>query len=76
MTKDGRSLVGFRLPKPGDDGMEDYADPTGKKFTLRSEVIETRSASPKSIMPDGLERLISVADLRDLKSTRGSKRVV
>ena len=66
VTKDGRSLVGFRLPKPGDDGMEDYADPAGKKFTLRSEVIETRSASPKSIMPDGLEQLISVADLRDL----------
>jgi hypothetical protein len=66
VTKDGHSLVGFRLPKPGDDGMEDYADPAGKKFILRSEVIETRSASPKSIMPDGLEQLISVADFRDL----------
>ncbi len=65
-TTDGRSLVGLRLPKPGDDGMEDYADPTGKKFTLPSGKIETRTASAKSIMPDGLEQLISIADLRDL----------
>ncbi len=65
-TTDGRSLVGLRLPKPGDDGMEDYADPTGKKFTLPSGKIETRTASAKSIMPDGLEQLISIADMRDL----------
>jgi hypothetical protein len=66
VTTDGRSLVGLRLPKPGDDGMEDYADPGGKKFTLPSNKIEIRSASAKSIMPDGLEQLISIADLRDL----------
>jgi hypothetical protein len=65
-TADGRSLQGLRLPKPGDDGLEDYADPTGKKFTLKSEAIETRTPSVKSIMPDGLEQLISIADLRDL----------
>lgn len=65
-TVDGRSLTGLRLPKPGDDGMEDYADPTGKKFTLPSSQIEIRTASAKSIMPDGLEQLISVADMRDL----------
>jgi putative membrane-bound dehydrogenase-like protein len=66
VTTDGRSLVGLRLPKPGDDGMEDYADPAGKKFTLPSSKIEVRTASAKSIMPDGLEQLISIADLRDL----------
>jgi hypothetical protein len=65
-TKDGKTLSGLRLQKPGDDGVEDYADPSGKKFSLRSEDIESRQASTTSIMPDGLEKAISIADLRDL----------
>lgn len=65
-TTDGHVLIGLRLPKPGDDGMENYADPAGNKYTLPSSQIEVRTASPKSIMPDGLEQMISVADLRDL----------
>jgi len=54
------------LQKPGDDGIEDYADPAGQKFSLPTESIETREASTTSIMPDGLEKVISIADLRDL----------
>jgi putative membrane-bound dehydrogenase-like protein len=65
-TKDGKTLSGLRLQKPGDDGVEDYADPTGKKFSLHSEEIESREASTTSIMPDGLEKAISIDDLRDL----------
>jgi putative membrane-bound dehydrogenase-like protein len=65
-TTDGHVLIGLRLPKPGDDGMENYADPAGNKYTLPSSQIEVRTASPKSIMPDGLEQMISIADLRDL----------
>ncbi len=66
VTKEGQSRVGLRLPKPGDDGIEDYADAAGQKFSLPSEAIEMRTASPKSIMPDGLEKTISINDLRDL----------
>jgi putative membrane-bound dehydrogenase-like protein len=66
VTKDGKALSGLRLQKPGDDGVEDYADPAGKKFSLRTEEIESRQASTTSIMPDGLEKLVSIGDLRDL----------
>jgi putative membrane-bound dehydrogenase-like protein len=66
ITKDGKTLSGLRLQKPGDDGVEDYADPAGKKFSLPTESIETREASTTSIMPDGLEKVISIDDLRDL----------
>jgi putative membrane-bound dehydrogenase-like protein len=65
-TKDGKTLSGLRLPTPGDDGVEYYADAAGKKFSLRSEDIESREASTTSIMPDGLEKTISIDDLRDL----------
>ena len=66
VTKDGKTLTGLRLQKPGDDGVEDYADPAGKKFSLRSDEIESREASTTSIMPDGLEQSVSIDDLRDL----------
>jgi putative membrane-bound dehydrogenase-like protein len=66
ITKDGKTLSGLRLQKPGDDGIEDYADPAGNKFSLPTEAIETREASTTSIMPDGLEKAISIDDLRDL----------
>jgi putative heme-binding domain-containing protein len=64
-TTDGRTLVGLRIAE-GDDGTEEYADTAGDRFTLKSDEIESREASPKSIMPDGLESSVSIADLRDL----------
>jgi putative heme-binding domain-containing protein len=66
VTSDGKTHTGLRLPKPGDDGTEDYADATGKKFTLPSAVIEDRHVASKSIMPDNLQSTLSIADLRDL----------
>jgi hypothetical protein len=66
VTKDGKALSGLRLQKPGDDGVEDYSDAAGKKFSLRTDEIESRQASTTSIMPDGLEKLVSIDDLRDL----------
>jgi putative heme-binding domain-containing protein len=66
LTADGVARVGLRLPKPGDDGKEIYADADGKQFELKSEDIELREPSDKSIMPDGLEKTLSVEDLRDL----------
>lgn len=66
VTADGKSHAGLKLPQGGDDGSESYADGDGRKFTLRSEDIELRSPSDRSIMPDGLEKTLSVDDLRDL----------
>lgn len=66
LTHEGKSLLGLRLPKGGDDGVEVYTDVEGREFKLASSVIALRQPSEKSIMPDGLERTMSVADLRDL----------
>lgn len=66
VTNDGKTLSGLRLAKGGDDGVEPYADSTGRRFEIRSDEIESRQASPVSIMPDALETTITVADLRDL----------
>jgi len=66
VTDDGLTHAGLRLPEGGDDGSETYADATGQRFTLASETIAERSPSTASIMPEGLERTLSVQDLRDL----------
>jgi len=65
-TTDGKVLTGLRLPKGGDNGVELYADEQGNRFEIRSEEIESRAPSRVSIMPSGLEQLVSVQDLRDL----------
>ena len=67
-TSDGKTYTGLRLPKPGDNGTEDYADASGKVFTLSSSAIEERRVSSTSIMPENLQSVLSVADLRDLVS--------
>ncbi|HEX5471506.1 MAG TPA: PVC-type heme-binding CxxCH protein [Lacipirellulaceae bacterium] len=66
VTTDGKTHTGLRLPKPGDDGKEDYIDATGKVFTLPSDDIEDRTVSDKSMMPDNLQAMLTDADLRDL----------
>jgi putative membrane-bound dehydrogenase-like protein len=66
VTADGVAHAGVRLPQGGDNGKENYADAEGKTFELISDEIELRQASDKSIMPDGLERMLTLGDLRDL----------
>jgi putative membrane-bound dehydrogenase-like protein len=66
VTTDGKTHMGLRLPKAGDDGIELYAGADGKAFSLPSDSIEVRAASSTSIMPDGLQNAVSVDDLRDL----------
>lgn len=66
VTDDGKTRVGLRLPKPGDDGIEVYADPDGRVFELPSRAIERRQTSTASIMPDNLAQTVSLDDLRDL----------
>ena len=63
---DGKVVTGLRMSKAGDNGVELYADDQGHIFELRSEAIETRTPSRVSIMPAGLEQLVSVQDMRDL----------
>jgi putative membrane-bound dehydrogenase-like protein len=66
VTKDGKTHMGLRLPQGGDNGIERYIDSAGAEFSLPSDTIEERSASDKSIMPDGIETTLTLADLRDL----------
>jgi len=68
VTKDGQPHSGLRLAKAGDDGIELYVDAEGHEFSLPSDTIEARRASSISIMPDGLENTLSIADLHDLIS--------
>ncbi len=65
-TDDGKTHVGLRLPLGGDGGTEPYIDSEGNRFDLQSENVEFREPSNKSIMPDGMEKTISVEDLADL----------
>ena len=65
-TADGKTYTALRLPKPGDDGTEDYIDSAGHRFTLKTSEIEDRRAAATSIMPDNLQSTISIDELRDL----------
>jgi putative membrane-bound dehydrogenase-like protein len=66
VTNDGKTRTGLRIAKAGDDGIEPYVDSEGREFSLKSDTVEARRASSTSIMPDGLESTLSIADLRDL----------
>jgi putative membrane-bound dehydrogenase-like protein len=66
VTDDGKTHVGQRLPKGGDDGVEPYADTAGHEFELESEAITHREPSKSSIMPAGLQKSLTVEDMRDL----------
>lgn len=65
-TADGKTLLAMRLHKAGDGGKEVYADTEGNRFQLRGDEIEVRQASDVSIMPEGLEKTVSIEQLRDL----------
>ena len=66
LTDAGKMHVGLRLPKSGDDGRETYIDTAGQRFELDSDSIELRQPSPNSLMPSGLEKSMTIAELRDL----------
>jgi putative heme-binding domain-containing protein len=66
VTDDGKTLTGQRLAEAGDNGSEEYVDSAGQQFQLASSAIELRTPASTSIMPDGLEKLVSIDDLRDL----------
>jgi putative membrane-bound dehydrogenase-like protein len=66
ITDDGKTHTGLRMPEGGDDGTEEYIDSAGRHFRLPSNTIEVREATSTSIMPSGLESVVSIEDLRDL----------
>jgi putative membrane-bound dehydrogenase-like protein len=66
VTRDGKTYSGLRLSESGDDGSEEYVDSAGREFQLASEAIESRAPSATSIMPDSLEKLLSIDEFRDL----------
>ena len=66
VTDDGRSFTGLRVPQGGDNGQERYYNANGDLFELASDTIEERRASEVSLMPAGLEKILTVDDLHDL----------
>jgi len=73
-TYAGKTLVVLRLHKPGDDGAEFYADAEGKMIGLHRDEIEHRQVSEISIMPSGLEKTVSIDQLRDLVEFLSAKK--
>jgi putative membrane-bound dehydrogenase-like protein len=73
ITDGGKTHTGLRQAQGADNGLETYVDSAGVEFTLPSTSIEERSASAKSIMPDGLQETLTIADLRDLVAFLTSK---
>lgn len=67
VTTDGRVLVGLPVEvRDAPENVETFVGTDGKRFTLNSAEIETRRASETSLMPDGLQKLLTAEDLRDL----------
>ncbi|HEX4146374.1 MAG TPA: PVC-type heme-binding CxxCH protein [Pirellulales bacterium] len=64
-TSDGQLLSGLLLGQLA-DGVQTYVDLKGTKFSLPAGSIEHRTAQPRSAMPDGLERTLTVQEFRDL----------
>ena len=48
------------------DAVQTYVDVRGEKFSLPAGSIEKRTPQARSLMPDGLERLLTVQEFRDL----------
>lgn len=66
-TTDGRVLVGLPVEvRDAPEGSEHFVGTDGQRFTLNSTEIESRRASETSLMPDGLEKLMTGEEIRDL----------
>ncbi len=64
-TNDGRVLSGMLL-REAVDGTQTFVDEQGKQFSLHPRDIAERRAMNRSVMPDGLEQLMTVQEFRDL----------
>jgi putative heme-binding domain-containing protein len=64
VLKDGRLLTGVRVAETGDTLT--LADSQGKKYPLAKSDIEEQRPQPLSVMPEGLEKPLSVDEFVDL----------
>ena len=64
-THDGRALSGMLL-REAVDGTQTFVDQQGQTFALHPRDIAERKAQTRSVMPDGLEKLMTLQELRDL----------
>jgi putative heme-binding domain-containing protein len=66
LTTDGRAIVGLKLNGGGVGQSARYLLPDSTTVDVAMEEIEDQSASDQSIMPAGLEQLMSLQDIADL----------
>ncbi len=66
VTDDGRARVGLMHPRPTSPDKAVFYDDAGNTFTVATAEIEEQLPSRTSIMPAGLEQLVTVDELRDL----------
>lgn len=66
LTTDGRAIVGLKLNGGGVGQSARYLLPDSTTVDVAMEEIEDQSASEQSIMPAGLEQLMSMQDIADL----------
>ena len=66
VTTDGRQLLGLKSSTAGVGESMKFQDVDGNEFEVRLEHVESQTLSDQSIMPDGLEKTMTVAELRDL----------
>ncbi|QDU97680.1 PVC-type heme-binding CxxCH protein [Lignipirellula cremea] len=67
-TDDGKVRAGLSQGVTADGKSERFIGVDGKPFVLLLESIEVRKPSPLSIMPQGLEKALTLEDLRNLKA--------
>jgi len=66
VTVDGKIQTVLSLAKLDGDQREQFVGTDGRTFELKTERIESRHPATTSIMPSGLERLMTLDELRDL----------
>ena len=65
-TKAGQVLTG--IVRAESDGAVTLIDAEGKKHTVKTNDVESRAKSAKSIMPDGLQNGLTIAEFADIIS--------
>jgi putative heme-binding domain-containing protein len=66
ITTDGKSLSGVLLSEHAKDATQTFGDTNGKTFTVKIAEIESRQPQSVSVMPAGLEKLMTTQEFRDL----------
>ncbi len=64
-TTDGKVLSGLLLGELP-DGTQTLVDSRGEKFSIPAEAIAQRALQSRSLMPDGLQLVLTVEEFRDL----------